>query len=127
MDKRRQRALKFASVVLGQSLKDTTEILAKVETRHLGKVTKRMGLDVFGYKKVSSSRASGAVIAVSRNEDDGEEWRTDCLTHGFLVESTTRALAEAAASFPDWCEECQSIINDKEGSHGDDQGHLHQM
>lgn len=45
-------------------------------------------------------------------DPDGGKWATVCEEHSTILNSDTRAGAEAAASWPDWCGECQVKLPD---------------
>lgn len=42
--------------------------------------------------------------------DDEPNWYTVCNTHGTLLSSETRKLAEYHAAVPEWCESCSAIM-----------------
>lgn len=65
-------------------------------------------------------RATKTIITLYSSVESGLEndpegkWSTVCETHGAIVSHRSQAHARSAMSFPDWCEECQAILNDKE-------------
>lgn len=72
-------------------------------------------------RQATKARSSGAVVELYDTtqpenvfDPDGGRWVTIC-EHGSLVNHETLATARSFAAAPEvWCEECQSIIADKE-------------
>lgn len=66
-----------------------------------------------GCVQLRRCRATGTVVGVYRSVAAGIEtdpelpWSTVCEEHHTVVCSATRQLAEVAACYPDFCEECQ--------------------
>lgn len=62
------------------------------------------------------NRASGAIITLYRADEAGMEsdpetpWCTVCEDHGAIVCHASRELARQSMSWPEWCEECQEIM-----------------
>jgi hypothetical protein len=62
------------------------------------------------------NRASGAIITLYRADEAGMEsdpdlpWCTVCEDHGAIVCHETRELARLAMTLPEWCEECQEVM-----------------
>ncbi len=55
-------------------------------------------------------------------EDDPEQpWSTVCEEHGNLVCHATLTLARQALSHPEWCEDCQAIMDGPDGDAGPDE------
>lgn len=66
------------------------------------------------------NRASGTTIGLYHSAESGLEldpalpYSTVCETHGNIVCHETLASARQSMSQPDWCEDCQEIMNAKE-------------
>jgi hypothetical protein len=62
------------------------------------------------------NRASGTIITLYRADEAGMEndpelpWCTVCEDHGAIVCHGSRELAKQAMPWPDWCEQCQEIM-----------------
>lgn len=63
--------------------------------------------------KSNRNRITGTILSVYDNrdgsftEDSDSKWITVCEDHGSILYSDSRALAVAACTVPDWCEDCQ--------------------
>lgn len=67
---------------------------------------------------VRVNRITKARILVARAEDEGLDpedgaWVTVCLTHGYVVNHSSKRLAAYHAAVPEWCEDCQQILIEK--------------
>ncbi len=59
-------------------------------------------------------RVTGTLIGLYKDDFEADPelpWTTVCEEHNTLVSHPSKALALAAMSFPEWCEECQPIID----------------
>lgn len=64
---------------------------------------------------IRRNQRTDAMISVARATDVGLDdtdgrWVTICITHGAILNSATRRLAERAMAYPDWCDKCSEII-----------------
>lgn len=64
------------------------------------------------------NRTTGTVIAIYNAEqaqfDTSSKWYTSCEDHNILYGHDSLAIARAHASYPEWCELCQELINKSE-------------
>jgi len=78
------------------------------------------GAGYAGLVEMRKCRVTKDYIGVYRSAEAGLEadpdlpWSTVCESHSYIVSHSTLANARAAASYPDWCEECSAKMNTKE-------------
>lgn len=72
-----------------------------------------------GFVLSRRNRITGFVVGLYRSAESSMEsdpeipWSTVCEEHANLVCHATRSLAESSMALPDWCEPCQTILEQK--------------
>jgi hypothetical protein len=91
---------------------DTDGIAGLVETRRC----RASGTLVSVYHNVQAKLDCGCTFMNGRTDHDPEQhnpFSTVCEDHGNLVIHKTLALARSHMAWPEWCEECQQIMDQK--------------
>ena len=90
----------------------------------LGEIDAQLGLDLTSTSgrvpgeevQRRRNRASGTIVSVvywGEERSPEAPWATICDTHGSILVNQTLKLARYHAAFPEWCEDCQPILEAK--------------